>query len=63
MTEIREGNFNLDGLGTNTVVREKPFCWVLRLDGGGGGNRTRIQRLRPVNSTRLAHLLYLASGR
>ncbi len=26
-------------------------------DGGGGGNRTRIQRLRPVKSTRLARLL------
>ena len=25
--------------------------------GGGGGNRTRIQRLRPVKSTRLARLL------
>jgi hypothetical protein len=28
--------------------------------GGGGGNRTRIQRLRPVKSTRLVNSLYLA---
>src|SRR5438552_10441957 len=35
-----------------TLFRSERFC-KLKCFGGGGGNRTRIQRLRPVDSTRL----------
>lgn len=31
--------------------------------GGGGGNRTRIQELRPVKSTRLVRLLKVSSAK
>jgi len=53
-------NFVFESKYKERAPTRDPFDQLI--NGGGGGNRTRIQRLRPVKSTRLVYSLSFAKA-